>query len=101
MSFLDEIAGAKYFSTIDLALGFHQIRMQLEDESKTAFKTYHGRFQFMVMLFGLTNSPATFQCLMNAIFAKHMRKFVLIFVNDIWVFNNSLEDHVEHLRIVF
>jgi hypothetical protein len=98
---LDEIVGAKYFTTIDLALGFHQIRMHPGDEAKTAFKTHHGHFQFIVMPFGLTNTPATFQCLMNAIFGKYMRKFVLIFMDDILVFSSSLEEHLEHLRLVF
>jgi hypothetical protein len=58
--FLDEIAGVKYFSTIDLASGLHQIRMQPKDESKIDLKTHHGHFQFRVMPFGLTNALATF-----------------------------------------
>jgi hypothetical protein len=99
--FLDEITGAQYFTTINLAYGFHQIRMLPQDEAKTAFKTHHGHFQFRVMPFGLTNAPATFQCLMNAIFAKYMRKFVLIFMDDILIFSKSLEDHLEHLNLVF
>jgi hypothetical protein len=99
--FLDEIVGAKYFSTIDLASGFHQIRMIPADEMKTAFKTHHGHFQFRVMPFDLTNALATFQCLMNAIFGPHMRKFVLIFMDDILVFSKSLDEHLDLLRIVF
>jgi hypothetical protein len=88
--FLDEIAGARYFSTIDLASSFHQIRMLPADDAKIAFKTHHGHFQFRVMPFGLTNAPTTFQCLMNAIFGPYMRKFVLIFILStlVWYFKS-------------
>jgi hypothetical protein len=98
---IDEIAGAKHFTTIDLASGFHHIRMVIEDKAKTSFKIHHGHFQLRVMSFGLTNTPATFQCLMNAIFGKCMRRFVLVFMDNILVFSKSLQEHVDHLRTSF
>jgi hypothetical protein len=99
--FLDEMAGAKYFTKLDLNLGFHQIKMSVANEHKTTFKTHHGHFQFKVMPFGLTNAPATFQCLMNSIFFAFMRKFVLIFMDDILIYSKSLSDHIHHLNPVF
>ena len=52
------------------------------------------------MPFGLTNAPATFQCLMNVIFSKYIRKFVIIFLDDTLVFNETMEEHLEHVRTV-
>jgi hypothetical protein len=71
------------------------------DEPKTALKIYHGHFQFRVMPFGLTNALATFQCLKNVVFGKYMRKFVLIFMDDILVYNPTFDDHIAHLQLVF
>ncbi|GBG89294.1 hypothetical protein CBR_g49003 [Chara braunii] len=97
---LDASGGCKVFSNIDLKSGYHQIEVDPADQHKTAFKTRDGLYEFTVMPFGLTNAPATFQSFMDKVLREQIGRFVVVYLDDILIFNNSMEEHLKHLEEV-
>jgi hypothetical protein len=97
---LDAVSGAKFFTSLDLTSGYHQVLISEEDCPKTAFRTPMGHFQFKVLIEGLTHAPATFQSVMNSIFHPFLRRFVVVYLDDIVIYSKSAEEHKVHVRQV-
>ena len=91
---VNRLHGAKFFTKFDVRWGYHNIRIKKGDEWKATFTTSHGLFEPQVMLFGLTNSPATFQALMNTIFVDLVAAGqVAVYLDDILIYSPTLEEH--------
>ncbi|KAH9263801.1 hypothetical protein BASA83_012785 [Batrachochytrium salamandrivorans] len=97
---LRTLSTGKIFTTLDLRGAYNLLRIKEGDEPKTAFITKYGQFEFLVMPFGLANAPAQFQRMMNSLFRHMISKFVLVYLDDIVVYSDNLEDHKEHVRQV-
>ena len=97
---LDQLHGARCFSKIDLQSGYHQVRVADQANSKTAFGTRFGHFEFLVLPFGLTNAPATFMAFMHEVLQPYLDKFVVVSLDDILIYSKNEAEHLQHLALV-
>ena len=88
------------FSRLNLCVGCHQIHFHSKDTYKTTFRTHDGHFEFLVKPFILTNASSTFQAAMNQLFSSYLRRFIIVFFDDILIYSSSMTTHLEHLELV-
>jgi hypothetical protein len=96
----EQLRDAKIFSKIDLNYGYHQLRIKEEDIEKMAFNTRYGHYEYIVMSFGLTNVTAAFMEAMNSMLHEYLDDFVIVFLDDIFIYSMSEEEHERHLSLV-
>ena len=97
---LDTLYGNNLFTTLDLLKGYHQIEVKESSCEKTAFTTHIGLFQYILLPFGLTNAPASFQRLLEHVLWDYIGKFVILYIDDILIFSASFENHLSHVAQV-
>jgi hypothetical protein len=98
--FLDELGEASWFTSLDLTAGYHQIRLKPGEALIAAFQTHTGHYEFRVMAFGLFGALATFQKAINTTLAPLLRKCVLVFFDDILIYNKTYVEHLQHIKLV-
>ena len=97
---LDQLKREKYFSKINLKSGYHQVQIEPSDVWKNVFKAKEGHFEWLVMPFGLMNSPATFMRLIDNILRPFTNSFVVVYLDEILIFSQTWEEHLHHMRQV-
>lgn len=97
---LDQLKGQKFFTTLDLASGFHQIRMKESDIEKTAFSINNGKYEFTRMPFGLKNAPAIFQRAIDDVLRQYIGKICYVYIDDVIVFGRTFEEALKNLETI-
>ena len=97
---LDRLSGARIFTKLDIRDAYNMIRIKEGDEWKTAFRTRFGLFEYLVLLFGLTNAPATFQAYINRALSDYLDVICIAYIDDILIFSKNKADHIVHVRRV-
>jgi len=92
-SILASLGMAKYFTTLDLTSGFHQIYMLESDTPKTAFSTLNGKYEFLRLPFGLKSAPAAFQRMIDDVLKEHIGKICYVYIDDIIIFSEDYDSH--------
>ena len=95
---MEQLHGA--FTLMDMESGFHQVRVALEDQHKTAFHTWFGHFEFNIMPFGLKGAPGTFQTIMNSMLMDHVEVCCPIYLDDVLIYNPDLDTHIKDVAAV-
>ncbi|KAK4517547.1 uncharacterized protein ATC70_000887 [Mucor velutinosus] len=97
---LDRLQGASWFTCLDLRSGYHQIRLKDSDIPLTGFNTRYGKWEWLVLPFGLSNAPPSYQTWMNGVLKDCIDRFALVYLDDCCIFSKTLEDHIKHVRQV-
>lgn len=98
---LDNLGRCTYFTTLDLAQGFHQIEVDSDSIEKTAFTIGNGHYEYVRMPFGLKNAPSTFQRVMDNVLREHLHRICFVYMDDIVIFSKSLQEHQQHIKLIF
>lgn len=98
---IQNLGRAKFFSTVDLESGFHQILIKEKDREKTGFSINHAKFHFVRMPFGLKNAPSIFQRCVNDILQDYIGKFAYVYIDDVLIFSDTAEEHMRHISLIF
>ncbi len=97
---LEQLREARYFTKLDLRSAYNLIRIREGDEWKTAFSTTTGHYEYLVMPFGLANSPSVFQSFINDVFRDMLNRWVVVYIDDILIYSTTLEEHIKQVRAV-
>jgi hypothetical protein len=97
----DKLDKAKVFSKLDLRHGYYQVQIAKGDEQKTKMVKWYGSYGFMLMPFIFCNSPTTFCTLINDVLRAFLDKFVVVYLDDIVVYRDNMEEEKKHLATIF